>query len=395
MVKNHEKETVIVDFKFYISLIRESKIPWDAFVKLLEDLTPTYDKLKELNSVLLEYLKESLDCEQDHDELDYDNFNEDIEDYQAKQDVKDEGIDSETLEQFHDDFEADEIYSEEFDQDMVDFDSENEKLEETQRTVSEAKPIEEPINSQSDFESKSNFKSKSNFEAKSDFESKSNFEAKSDFEFKEFLKQITAKSIKSLISIETKNETFKQERDANRDESIDSLTKVAFSSSTEFKKSYENIIPPSKTHKCDICNKYFSEKRSLKTHYMKLHKISKDEAQEKMNFFHSKTEIQRPASKIQCDICRKGFPNKWALKSHYLNYHQISEEESNEKVSKFTETNALICKICGKKNSSHNGLQEHMTVHTGEKHIQCNICGKRFNFSSSFNFHLKNVHSKA
>ena len=375
MVKNHEKETVIVDFKFYISLIRENKIPWDAFVKLLEDLTPTYDKLKELNSVLLEYLKESLDCEQDHDELDYDNFNEDIEDYQAKQDVKDKGIDLETLEQAHDDFEADEIYSEEFDQDMVDFDSENEKLDETQITVSEVKPVDKPVDSQTDFESKS------------DFHAKSDKESKSDFEFKEFLKQITAKSIKSH-SVEAKNETFKQESD----KSIDSLTKVACSSSTEFKKSYENIIPPSKTHKCDICNKYFSEKRSLKTHYMKLHKISKDEAQEKMNF---KTEIQKPVSKIQCDICRKGFPNKWALKSHYLNYHQISEEESNEKVSKFTENNVLICKICGKRNSSHNGLQEHMTVHTGEKHIQCNICGKRFSFSSSFNFHLKNVHCKA
>ena len=97
MVKNHEKEIAIVDFKFYISLIRENKIPWNAFVKLLEDLTPTYDKLKELNSVLLEELKSSLDFESNHDELDYDNFKEDIEDYQAKQDVKVEGIDSETL----------------------------------------------------------------------------------------------------------------------------------------------------------------------------------------------------------------------------------------------------------------------------------------------------------
>ena len=49
-----------VNFKYYVNLVKRNEIPWEAFVNLLDDLTPSYVKSKQLISVLLEEFKKSL-----------------------------------------------------------------------------------------------------------------------------------------------------------------------------------------------------------------------------------------------------------------------------------------------------------------------------------------------
>ena len=56
-----------------------------------------------------------------------------------------------------------------------------------------------------------------------------------------------------------------------------------------------------KNHKCDLCNKAFSENRDLKKHIKCVHEGLKNH---------------------KCDICDKAFSEPWKLKRHILTVHE-------------------------------------------------------------------------
>ena len=95
------------DFSFFINLALQAEISWDELENILEDLTPTLDKSKELNKVFLTELrsihsqKKSLDFETKLDELTKESEDEEYEEF-----------DSETLENEPNDDEGNEDQNE-------------------------------------------------------------------------------------------------------------------------------------------------------------------------------------------------------------------------------------------------------------------------------------------
>ena len=101
-----------------------------------------------------------------------------------------------------------------------------------------------------------------------------------------------------------------------------------------------------KPHKCNICEKLFTQSRYLKRHMLK----------------HTD---QKPH---KCDICGKQFAYPSMLKQHMLTH-------TGEKPYK--------CGICDKKFTRSWTLYQHMELHTGEKSHKCNICETSFAYASS------------
>ena len=53
----NEGEDSRINFKFYMQMVHKEEISWNAFVSLVNDLTPTLSKSKQLITVLLEEIK--------------------------------------------------------------------------------------------------------------------------------------------------------------------------------------------------------------------------------------------------------------------------------------------------------------------------------------------------
>lgn len=98
-------------------------------------------------------------------------------------------------------------------------------------------------------------------------------------------------------------------------------------------------------HVCEVCNKGYSCRASLKIHMIKSH-------------LQYQAGVQ--VEKYDCDICEKVFFEKKRLNKHKAWAHG----------DKFH-----LCKVCGAKIKG--SLKQHMITHTGERKYCCHICGKK------------------
>ena len=79
-----------LDFSYFIKLALQTEISWTELEAILEDLTPTLDKSKELNKVFLNELKsihsqkESLNSETKKDELTNETVDEEYEEFDSE-----------------------------------------------------------------------------------------------------------------------------------------------------------------------------------------------------------------------------------------------------------------------------------------------------------------------
>ena len=122
------------------------------------------------------------------------------------------------------------------------------------------------------------------------------------------------------------------------------------------RESHEDIV-------CKICSNRFSSYYSLSIHMQNQHGTQKKKIQKKQN--------------IQCDQCGKIFRNKGALDNHY----SIHTGEKNFK-----------CGICSKSFRIKLGLDVHMRHHLGEKDYACTYCDKAFYTKLNLEDHIR-VHT--
>uniref|UniRef100_A0A1A8FLV4 C2H2-type domain-containing protein n=1 Tax=Nothobranchius korthausae TaxID=1143690 RepID=A0A1A8FLV4_9TELE len=71
-----------------------------------------------------------------------------------------------------------------------------------------------------------------------------------------------------------------------------------------------------------------------------------------------------------CGVCAEGFPSSEELKKHLWS-HQTT----------------MDCSYCGKTFFSMNGLNNHISLHTGKRLFECNVCNKSFPYLSALNNH--------
>uniref|UniRef100_A0A3P9PSI5 Zinc finger and BTB domain containing 24 n=1 Tax=Poecilia reticulata TaxID=8081 RepID=A0A3P9PSI5_POERE len=106
-----------------------------------------------------------------------------------------------------------------------------------------------------------------------------------------------------------------------------------------------------KSYDCDKCEKTFTQKKQLKSHY----------------------RVHTGKSLPECDLCHHKFMDAAQLKKH-LRTH--------------TGEKPFTCEICGKCFTAKSTLQTHIMIHRGEKPYKCSICEKSFSDPSARRRHI-------
>ena len=142
-------------------------------------------------------------------------------------------------------------------------------------------------------------------------------------------------------------------------------------------------------HKCDICERMYYSRRTLKMHIESNHTDRNRCKVCNKNFSH-RYKLDRHVSVIHeydpknrqiCNLCNKIFKTKDTLSAHMSRTH--SGETSNP----------YSCEICGKEFRLKLYLQNHVRNHeVGE--FKCNHCEKIFQRDSQLKCHFDNVHNK-
>ena len=117
-----------------------------------------------------------------------------------------------------------------------------------------------------------------------------------------------------------------------------------------------------KSFNCEICNKLFLSKQSLKKHISSVHEAKKPL---KCKF-------------VRCDLCGRDFTSKRNLHQHVKLTHDIK------------------CKICESGFDTRRDLVRHIaSVHEWKEYFECKICTKGFNSKMDLSRHLKFVHEES
>lgn len=139
------------------------------------------------------------------------------------------------------------------------------------------------------------------------------------------------------------------------------------------------------TFVCDVCSKEFKTKRQMKEHILCAHVGMKpfkcdqcDKAFTRKYHLERHMEMHAGTKNFQCEYCGKDFGTKGNLIAHVKRIHLQIKEFS--------------CGVCQKGFYSSKDLQTHIKVHTGEKPFQCDICLRRFSEKSNMEWHLR-IHS--
>lgn len=192
---------------------------------------------------------------------------------------------------------------------------------------------------------------------------------------------------------------------------------------------------------CDLCNKSYVSKASLKSHiqnelikneptsrqcaYCKKfllladypehveqkHQILRCGTCTKVFFnTHSFKRHQRDhkASKLSCDICNSQFLQKESLKHHMLSIHLRAIPRSKcEQCGSMVITRNLerhiamvhqkqqdhVCEVCRKPFKTRAQLREHLAaIHLKQKNFACNICNRKYPYRRTLTQHTNEVH---
>jgi hypothetical protein len=150
------------------------------------------------------------------------------------------------------------------------------------------------------------------------------------------------KNMKSLNSKSLKNKVKERKQKGARKKQILKSNKKDAMKNRKRKVKKEDYLETKKPPiQCKYCNKYFQNSLHVKRHCLQEHPLEKN---------------------YKCRYCDEAFVTEAEISKH----RKIHLREKYE------------CHICKKHLSSTQNLQDHITMHTGEKMFECKDCGTYF-----------------
>uniref|UniRef100_A0A8D8SFE5 Zinc finger protein 878 n=2 Tax=Cacopsylla melanoneura TaxID=428564 RepID=A0A8D8SFE5_9HEMI len=135
-------------------------------------------------------------------------------------------------------------------------------------------------------------------------------------------------------------------------------------------------LPASMTHRCELCEKVFTQAHRLKKHlewvHGDKHHLCKICGAEIKGSLEQHMITHTGEKKYCCHICGKKLRGK--LKEHMLTH---------------TGERPYACEFCGSTFKDKWYLRIHVRKHSGERPYMCNHCGQSFAARSAFTLHLK------
>ena len=374
----------LFDFKHLINCTLDGKIAWKTLKFLLNDLTPTLPKAKELLKIILQ---------------EFETFHRKSKDNKSIKEPKQNEDESESED-------------EAFDENSLDHDEDDNKFEILQEDVE---------NEYSDETLKENYLANEN-------DGVNNYGCQPCNE--KFYDSVKLKE--HIDEKHNKEKNFAYEEEQPYDDEIEEINDI--SDAEDFRKNEdifskaehkievthkENDEPSEKTFKCTICTKQFQLKPSVRRHFRKVHTEDYQRSKEKVDLpfkcklcerqFKLKTSLNFHKKRVHvdtkavCDVCGEKF---YDLQKHMLvhtrqtpyeckvcskRFNKLERLKFHEGVHTF---NKVKCRFCGKELRSQAALAQHERTHTGEKPLSCEHCEKRFNSPYTMKIHNKNHHSK-
>ena len=97
---------------------------------------------------------------------------------------------------------------------------------------------------------------------------------------------------------------------------------------------------------------------------------------------------------LNCQICEKKFKTKKTLKTHYHAVHDNSAKIHNCNILTVHKGHKdYKCESCNKSFSAVSSLKIHInTIHQGKNDYKCDSCGKSFSVAQYLKKHINNIH---
>ena len=120
---------------------------------------------------------------------------------------------------------------------------------------------------------------------------------------------------------------------------------------------------------CEVCGKKMKNKSTLNTHLKTHEMVQCDFCRKLYSKVNIKThlKIHKNRESIKCEICEKDFINKDTLKNHIKRWHESTNREK------------FKCNNCTKEFVTKTGLRIHMETHDQfRKKYPCEMCGNEY-----------------